>query len=79
MKIAVPDLISNSYFPAIAAVELGLYAEQGLEMEHQLIFPVDACFRALRDGEIDFVGGQYNPQHKFGVDRHAAARRKPAQ
>lgn len=57
MKIAVPDLISNSYFPAIAAVELGLFAEQGLEMEHRLIFPVDACFRALRDGEIDFVGG----------------------
>ncbi len=57
MKIAVPDLISNSYFPAIAAVELGLFAEQGLEMEHQLIFPVDACFKALKDGEIDFVGG----------------------
>jgi ABC-type nitrate/sulfonate/bicarbonate transport system substrate-binding protein len=57
MKIAVPDLISNSYFPAIAAVELGLFAEQGLEMEHRLIFPVDACFKALKDGEIDFVGG----------------------
>jgi len=23
MKLAVPDLISNSYFPAVAAVELG--------------------------------------------------------
>jgi len=26
MKIAVPDLISNSYFPAVAAVELGKFA-----------------------------------------------------
>ncbi len=26
MKLAVPDLISNSYFPAVAAVELGLFA-----------------------------------------------------
>lgn len=57
MKIAVPDLISNSYFPVIAAAELGFYAEQGLEMEHRLIFPVNACFEALRDGEVDFVGG----------------------
>ena len=23
MKLAVPDMISNSYFPAIAAIELG--------------------------------------------------------
>ena len=31
MKIAVPDLISNSYFPAVAAVELGKFAEQGID------------------------------------------------
>ncbi len=57
MKIAIPDMISNSYFPAIAAVELGCFAEEGLEVEHQLIFPVDKCFEALRDGEADFVAG----------------------
>ncbi len=57
MKIAVPDLISNSYFPVIAAAELGFYRDEGLEMEHQLIFPVSACFEALRDGAVDFVGG----------------------
>jgi hypothetical protein len=28
MKIAVPDLISNSYFPVVAAVELGCFKEQ---------------------------------------------------
>ena len=32
MKLAVPDLISNSYFPAVAAVELGLFAKQGLDV-----------------------------------------------
>ena len=57
MKLAVPDLISNSYFPAVAAVELGLFAKQGLDVSLDLIFPVDKSYRALRDGEIDFVGG----------------------
>ena len=57
MKLAVPDLISNSYFPAVAAVELGLFARQGLDVSLELIFPVDKAYRALRDGEVDFVGG----------------------
>ena len=57
MKIAVPDLISNSYFPAAAAVELGYFKEEGLDVELELIFPVDKCYAALRDGTIDFVGG----------------------
>jgi NitT/TauT family transport system substrate-binding protein len=30
MKLAVPDLISNSYFPAVAAVALGFFEEEGL-------------------------------------------------
>ena len=57
MKLAVPDLISNSYFPAVAAVEHGLFARQGLDVSLELIFPVDKAYRALRDGEVDFVGG----------------------
>ena len=57
MRLAVPDLISNSYFPAISAVELGDFAEQGLEVEHELIFPVDKSYQALRDGEVDLIGG----------------------
>ncbi len=31
MRIATPDLVTNSYFPALAAEELGLYREEGLE------------------------------------------------
>lgn len=57
MRLAVPDLISNSYFPAAAADVLGFYEAEGLDIAHELIFPVDDCYRALRDGEIDFVGG----------------------
>jgi ABC-type nitrate/sulfonate/bicarbonate transport system substrate-binding protein len=57
MKLAVPDLISNSYFPAVAAATLGRFAAEGLDVEVELIFPVDKAYRALRDGEVDFVGG----------------------
>ncbi|MEE8465290.1 MAG: ABC transporter substrate-binding protein, partial [Dehalococcoidia bacterium] len=57
MRIAVPDLISNSYFPAIAAVELGFFKDQGLDAELELLFPVPKTMEALRDNELDFVAG----------------------
>jgi NitT/TauT family transport system substrate-binding protein len=57
MKLAVPDLISNSYFPAVAAVELGFFDKEGLDVSLELVFPVDKAYRALRDGTVDFVGG----------------------
>lgn len=57
MRLAVPDLISNSYFPVVAAVELGCFKREGLDVELELIFPVDRAYQALADGEIDFVGG----------------------
>jgi len=57
LKLAVPDLISNSYFPAAAAVELGFFAREGLDVSLDLIFPVSNCYEALRDGAIDLVGG----------------------
>ncbi len=57
MKLAVPDLISNSYFPAAAAVELGMFKQEGLDVALELIFPVDKCYAELRDGKIDFVAG----------------------
>jgi NitT/TauT family transport system substrate-binding protein len=57
MKLAVPDMISNSYFPAIAAAELGFFREEGLDIDVELIFPVDKAYMALRDGAVDFVGG----------------------
>jgi ABC-type nitrate/sulfonate/bicarbonate transport system substrate-binding protein len=66
MKIAIPDLISNSYFPAAAAVELGFFKEEGLDMELELIFPVDRTMEVLRDGGINFVGGSaHSTPHAF--------------
>jgi ABC-type nitrate/sulfonate/bicarbonate transport system substrate-binding protein len=57
IKLAVPDLVSNSYFPAVAAVELGFFRDEGVDASVELIFPVDKAYRALRDGTVDFVGG----------------------
>jgi len=52
MKVAIPDLISPSYFPLIAAVELGF-----LDAELELLYPVTKTYEELRDGRLDFVGG----------------------
>jgi ABC-type nitrate/sulfonate/bicarbonate transport system substrate-binding protein len=57
MRLVVPDLISNSYFPAIAAVELGCLRDEGITAMVDLLFPVDAAYRALATGEVDIVAG----------------------
>ena len=57
MKLAVPDMISNSYFPAIAAIELGFFKQEGLDIALELIFPVDKAYAALREGAVDLVAG----------------------
>ena len=53
MRIAVPDLVSNSYFPAVAAVELGFFQAQGIDMELEMVFPVGRAMESLRDGHVD--------------------------
>ena len=57
MRIAVPDLVSNSYFPAVAAVELGYFKSRRIDMELEMVFPIPKAMEALRDGSIDFVAG----------------------
>ena len=57
MRIGVPDMVSNSYFPAIAAVDLGAFEAEGVDAEVQHIFPVPRTMAALRDGELDLVAG----------------------
>lgn len=57
MKIAVPDLISPSYFPAEAAVTLGFFADEGIEAQLELISPIERAYEALRNGDIDIVAG----------------------
>lgn len=57
MKVAIPDLISPSYFPAIAAVELGFFQQEGIDATLELLYPVTRTYEDLRDGKLDFVGG----------------------
>src|SRR5687767_4853104 len=57
LRVAVPDLISPSYFPAIAAVELGCFKREGLDATVELLFPVTRTYEELRDGRLDFVAG----------------------
>ncbi len=57
MKVAIPDLISPSYFPAIAAVELGCFKQEGIDATLELLYPVTKTYEDLRDGKLDFVGG----------------------
>jgi ABC-type nitrate/sulfonate/bicarbonate transport system substrate-binding protein len=57
LRVAIPDLISPSYFPAIAAVEMGCFRQQGFDAELSLLYPVTRTYEDLRDGKLDFVGG----------------------
>jgi NitT/TauT family transport system substrate-binding protein len=57
LRVAIPDLVSPSYFPAIAAVELGCFREQGFDATIELVFPVTKTYEELREGRLDFVGG----------------------
>src|SRR5580658_6403352 len=56
MKLSIPDVISNSYFPAAAAIELGFFKQEGLDVTLEHIRPVTKTYEALRDGQIDFIG-----------------------
>jgi NitT/TauT family transport system substrate-binding protein len=57
LRVAIPDLISPSYFPAVAAVELGCFKQQGFDAELSLLYPVTRTYEDLREGRLDFVGG----------------------
>jgi NitT/TauT family transport system substrate-binding protein len=66
MRIAVPDLVTNSYFPALAAEELGYYAAEGLEAHVELLSPAPRAMAALRDGQVDAVAaGAHAPLTVF--------------
>jgi NitT/TauT family transport system substrate-binding protein len=58
MKLALSDMISNSYFPAIAAAELGFFAKEGIDVSLELMSPADKAYGALADGEVDLVGAE---------------------
>jgi ABC-type nitrate/sulfonate/bicarbonate transport system substrate-binding protein len=58
LKLAVPDMLSNSYFPALAAVELGFFRNEGLDVALELMSPADKAYAAMRDGAVHFVGAE---------------------
>ena len=70
MRIAVPDLVSNSYFPAVAAVELGFFRAQGIEVELEMVSPVGRAMESLRDRR-DRLRGRSRPRHSVGLPRLA--------
>jgi len=57
LRLAIPDLISPSYFPAIAAVEMGFFEKEGFAAKLELLYPVTKTYEELREGRLDFVGG----------------------
>ena len=54
MRIAVPDFVSSSFFPLIAAKELGIFKEEWQDVEIVHI-PALGDVEALRDGAADLV------------------------
>src|SRR3954451_13027835 len=55
MRLAVSDVVSPSYFVATAAVELGFFQAEGLDVE--FVAEPGVTSTAFRNGELDFVGG----------------------
>lgn len=55
MRLTVADAISPSYFVAIAAIQLGFFRQEGVDME--FVFSPPDPSQALKDGTIDFFGG----------------------
>jgi hypothetical protein len=56
-RLAVADLDSPSYFVATAAVELGCFKEEGIEVELERIYGAHVGPERLRDGTLHFYGG----------------------
>jgi NitT/TauT family transport system substrate-binding protein len=57
IRLGIPDLVSPSYLPAVAAIDLGFFKNEGLDVELNVIYPVDNAYRALRNGDLDLVCG----------------------
>jgi len=54
LRVTVSDVVSPSYFVALAAVELGYFKAEGVDAE--FVLPPPDGSKALRAGEIDFLG-----------------------
>jgi NitT/TauT family transport system substrate-binding protein len=65
-RLAVGDLDSPSYFVATAAVELGFFKEEGIDIELERIYGAHEGAKRLRDGTVHFFGvAAYGPTSAF--------------
>src|SRR5918994_6579790 len=55
MRLTVADAISPSYFVAVAAIQLGFFRAEGLDVE--FVFSPPNPSESLKEGSIDFFGG----------------------
>jgi ABC-type nitrate/sulfonate/bicarbonate transport system substrate-binding protein len=64
--LAVGDLDSPSYFVATAAVELGFFKQEGIDVELERSYAAENGAQRLRDGTLDFFGvAAYDPARVF--------------
>ena len=57
LRLMVADVDSPSYFVATAAVELGFFRGEGLDVELELVYGARSGPERLRDGSLHFFGG----------------------
>src|SRR6202521_1512818 len=56
-RLMVADLDSPSYFVAVAAVELGFFKHEGIDIELERTYGAHNGAEKLRDGTLHFFGG----------------------
>src|SRR5580693_10278690 len=56
-RLMVADFDSPSYFVAIAAVELGFFKQEGIDIELERTYGAHNGANRLRDGTLHFFGG----------------------
>jgi NitT/TauT family transport system substrate-binding protein len=56
-RLLVADLDSPSYFVALAAVELGCFKEEGIEVELVRDYGADKGPVSMKEGTMHFLGG----------------------
>ncbi len=56
-RLMVADVDSPSYFVATAAVELGFFKDEGIDIELELVYGARSGPERLREGTVHFFGG----------------------
>ena len=56
MRVAVPDFVSSTFFPLVAAKALSIFEEEGQDVEILHCNALKAV-DSLRDGAVDFSAG----------------------